>query len=138
MTFAVQHPDINRLWYRDLSQSFAIAAADGDTTLLTGKASYTIYIQRIIVWISTSAAQSWSFEDNNGTPKQVAEIPATPGDSTRWDFDFGEEGVPLTEGKNFVLNVSAAGLAGNITVLAYLKPTSDLVANVAGTRAGVL
>lgn len=114
--------------YRDISSSVAIGAADGDTTLVSGVASHTIYVQRIIVWISTDAAQSWSFEDDNGTPKQIAEVTTSPGDSTRWDFDFGDVGVPLTEGKDFELNVSAAGLAGNITWEGYIRATSTRAA----------
>lgn len=118
-----------RVSNRDISGSQVIAAADGDTTLFSnaaangGGSSYTVFIQRIIVWISTDAAQSWSFEDDNAPAKQIAEIPSSPGDSTRWDFDYGDRGVPLTVGKDFELNVSAAGLAGFIVWEGYLKRT---------------
>lgn len=114
---------------RDISGFQAIAAADGDTTLFAnttangGGANYQVFIQRIIVWISTDAAQSWSFEDDNGTPRQIAEVTSSPGDSTRWDFDYGDRGVPLNAGKDFELNVSAAGLAGFIVWEGYLKRT---------------
>ena len=114
-----------RSFYQDISGSTTLAAAGGDATLVTVKDIYhTLYIQRIVVWISTDAAQSMSFEDSNGTPKQIAEVTTSPGDSTRWEFHFGEQGVPLTEGKDFVMNVSAAGLAGNITWEGYSKLTA--------------
>lgn len=116
--------------YKDISSSVAIGAADGDTTLVVGVANHTIFIQSIIVWISTDAAQSWSFEDSNGTPLQIFEVTTSPGDSTRWGGHllFGEKGVALTEGKNFVLNVSAAGLAGVIVWEGYLAPSSTRAA----------
>ena len=101
--------------YSDISGELAVAAATDDSTLVSVRnASYTIFIQRIIFYVTTDAAQSASFEDSNGTPKKVAEIPSSPGDETRWDFDFGEEGLPLTEGKDFKMMVSAAGLAGQL------------------------
>lgn len=113
--------------YQDISGEKNWLAATDDSTLVSVKnASYTLYIQRIIVWISTDAAQSMSFEDSANTPVQIAEIPASPGDSTRWDFDFGDEGLPLTEGKDFKAMVSAAGLAGQIKWYGYQKLTAVL------------
>ena len=113
-----------RRWYEDISGELTVAVGTGDTTLVTVKASHTIFIQRIIFFVTTDAAQSMSFEDSAGTPVQVAEIPASPGDNTRWDFDFGDEGLPLTEAKNFVMNVSAAGLAGRLKWYGYQKRTA--------------
>ena len=113
-----------RRTYEDVSGELFVAAGTGDTTLVTVKTNYTIFVQRIIFYVTTDAAQSMSFEDSNGTARQLANIPASPGDDTRWDFDFGEEGLPLTEAKNFVMNVSAAGLAGNLKWYAYQKLTA--------------
>ena len=112
-------------WYRsqytNISGNGTLAAGGGDATLTSGKTGWTIYIQRIIAYITTDAAQSASFEDDNGTPKQIANIPASPGDDTRWDFDFGAAGVPLTEAKDFELNVSAAGLAMHFEWEGYMR-----------------
>lgn len=111
--------------YQDISGNLTVAAATGDTTLVTVKDIYhTIYIQRIVVYVTTDAAQSASFVDSNGTPKKIAEVTTSPGDETRWEFFYGEQGVPLTEGKNFVLDVSAAGLAGIVTWEGYQKLTA--------------
>lgn len=113
-----------RRTYEDISGELAVLAATDDSTLVTSRGTnYTIYIQRIIFYVTTDAAQSMSFEDSNGTPKQVANIPASPGDDTRWDFDFGPEGYPLTAGKDFKMMVSAAGLAGNLKWYGYQKLT---------------
>ena len=114
-----------RAFYQDVSGDTTLAAAGGDATLVTAKDAYhTIYIQRIVVYIVTDAAQSMAFEDSNGTPKKIFEVTSSPGDETRWEAVFGEKGVPLTEGKNFLLNVSAAGLAANITWEGYSKLTA--------------
>lgn len=119
-----------RRWYEDVTADLTMAAGTGDTTLITARnANYTIFVQRIIAFITTDAAQSWSFEDSAGTPVQIAEVTTSPGDSTRWDFDFGPAGAPLTEGKNLLLNVSAAGLAGHVHVEAYQKLTAVVNAN---------
>lgn len=116
--------DLRRL-YHDISGALTVLAATGDTTLVTVKdANHTLFIQRIIFFVTTDAAQSMSFEDSNGAAVQVAEIPASPGDNTRWDFDFGDDGLPLTQGTNFVMNVSAAGLAGRLKWYGYQKRTA--------------
>lgn len=119
-----------RKHYQDISGDTVVAVGTGDTTLVTVKDIYhTIYIQRIVAYINTDAAQSWSFEDSNGTPKEIAQVTTSPGDETRWDFDFGDRGVPLTEGKNFVLDVSAAGLGGNVVWEGYQKLTAVTAAD---------
>lgn len=118
-----------RRFYQDASTELTVAAGTGDTTLITVRnANHTIYVQRIIGWISTDAAQSISFEDTADTPYQIAEITTSPGDSTRWDFDYGDEGLPLTKGKNLNMNVSAAGLAGSVKVYAYQKLVGPVAA----------
>jgi hypothetical protein len=108
--------------YPNISGSSVVAAADTDSTLVAAKASHTIFVQRIIAYVSTDAAQSWSFEGTAG--RVIAKVTTSPGVDTRWDFDFGDEGVPLAEGDALLLNASAAGLAGNITWYGYRKLTS--------------
>jgi hypothetical protein len=117
-------------WYRglyeDISGELTVAADTDDTTLVTAKTTpvnHTIFIQRVIFYVTTDAAVSMSFEDSASTPVSVAKIPTSPGVDTRWDFDFGEDGLPLTAGKNFVMNVSATGLAGRLKWYGYQKRT---------------
>lgn len=117
-----------RQHFQDISGALDVLAADGDATLVTGRAGQTIYIQRVIAYITTDAAVSWVFTDSNGTPKKVCEVTVSPGDETRWDFDFGPLGRPLTEGKNFLLDVSAAGLAGHIEWYGYMRKSSTQTA----------
>jgi hypothetical protein len=94
----------------------------GTNTLLKGKTNYTLRIQRIIVTISVSAAQSITFQDSaSPTPLYVCKIPASPGADTRWDFDFGPAGKPLGDGLDLVMSMTA-GNAGHVEVLAYYKP----------------
>lgn len=121
-----------RSFYTDISGSHVLATGAGDATLVSVRNSaYQIFIQRIVVWITTDAAQSMSFEDDNSPAKQIFEVTTSPGDSTRWEAVYGERGVPLTLGKDFELNVSAAGLGANIEWEGYMK----LVTPVAATSA---
>jgi len=118
-----------RQFFHDISGNLVATAATGDTTLVTVKsANHTIYIQRIIAYITTDAAQSWAFTDSAGTPIVVARVTTSPGVDTRWDFPFGDTGMPLTQGKNFLLDVSAAGLAGNIEWEGYQVLTGGAAA----------
>jgi hypothetical protein len=114
-----------RIIYQDKSTSADFAATDGDTTLVTGKTSYTLYIQRISVMIKTSAAQTITFQDSNGTAVYVAKLPSSPGVDTPWVFDFGDSGKALTSGKNLSM-IMTAGNAGHVEVLAYMKPDNNI------------
>jgi hypothetical protein len=115
-----------REFYRDKSTSLQVVAATDDTTLITPKsANHQIFVQRITVGITTYSAKTWTFQDSNGTPVPVwhISIPAAavalPSESNGMTIDFGAKGFPLTVGTNLVLNVSAAGAAGAVTVEAY-------------------
>ena len=112
-----------RALFGDVSTAATYTAVSTTATLIAAKTNFTIYVQRIIVWITTDAAQSWSFQDST-TAKQCAEVPSSPGDSTRWDFDFGARGFPLTESEGLTNTMSAAGLAGTVVVEAYQKLTA--------------
>ncbi len=117
--------------YHDISGHLDLAAATGDTTLVTSRGTgWTIYIQRVIGYVTTDAAQNLSFEDSNTSARKIAEITTSPGDETRWDFYFGDIGVPLNSAKNFLANVSAAGLAGQIVWEGYERQTGTI--SVAG------
>ena len=53
--------------------SLRATAATVDTTLVTAqRATQQIFINRVIVYVTTDAAQSWSFEDSTGV--KVCEV----------------------------------------------------------------
>lgn len=111
-----------RTFYQDISGNLTLTAATDDTVLVTAKnTNYTLFIQRVIFTVTTDAAQSISFEDTAGSPVRVCKVPTSPGVDTRWEFDFGAAGYPLTSGKNFNMNVSAVGLAGHLEWYGYQK-----------------
>lgn len=113
-----------RRTYTDISGELTVLATTDDSTLVTVRgAAHTLFIQRVIFEVTTDAAQSMSFEDSASTPVQIGEVLASPGDSTTHDFNYGEEGYPLTEGKNFNMQVSAVGLAGRLKWYGYQKQT---------------
>lgn len=108
-----------RRFYEDISGHQVLTSSTDDTTLKSARnTNYRIYVQRIIVWISTDGTDTWTFKDST-TGKEIAV--ASSDDSTRWDFDFGDEGAPLTTGENFVVDVSATGSAGHITWYGYQR-----------------
>jgi len=120
-----------RRQYSDKTMDATILAATDDQTLITAKsAGHTIYVQKITVEITTYSAKTWLFKDSSGTPVEVKliSIPAAavalPSESNSMVADFGPKGLALTEGKNLLLDVSAAGAAGRIHVEAYEKLTA--------------
>ena len=120
-----------RTFYQDISSNLVVTAATSTTTLVTARSTtnHTIYIQRIVMFILTDpGALKIDFQDTAGTPFVVAEIPANPGNDTRWDFDFGEQGIPLTQGKNFQFVPAGTGFVGHIEYYGYSKLTAAMAA----------
>lgn len=115
-----------RQQFKDVSTSLNLLATDTPTTvgaaLIALAAKYTIYIQRISVHVRTSAAQALTFQDNNGTPKVVAILPASAAAGDIHVLIDSDEGIPLTEGKQLDMT-GAAGVAATIEIAAYIKPT---------------
>lgn len=111
-----------RRWNQDISGSLRTTAGTTSPTLVTNARPLTdtIFIQRIHVEVTTGAAQTWTFGDN--TPLDL--VPALSVASiAHFDFDFGPTGMPLAQGKNFVLTISAAGAVANATWEGYQKRT---------------
>ena len=111
-------------FYQDVSGAFNVLAATDDTTLVTGKTGHTIYLQKLHIEVTAgSGGKTWTFKDNAGTP--VLLVPSIDAASiAHTDIDFGPEGIPLTEAKSFLLDVSAAGAVGWISWEAYMKRTA--------------
>lgn len=115
-----------------------LAATDYSTasTKITGKTGWTIYIQRILLSVTTDNAAVQTFQDSAGTPVELAKSKVSPGLGPI-EWEFGEEGLALTEAKSFQHKMSAAGMAGTVTVQAYMRQTATITANVAGTLGGL-
>lgn len=121
------------IFRRKSTDSIAVAATDYSSTaqpLVTPKnSSYTVFVQKIVVSVTTYAAKTWTFQDSAGTPVPVAvcSVPAaapTTGGDAKFEFDFGPKGIALTEGKSLDWKMSAAGAAGIVHVEAYERLTS--------------
>lgn len=101
---------------------FTTATTGSQTLVAALDALHTVYVQRIVVTIQTSAAQSITFQDTAGAPVYVAKVSSSPGTDTRWEFNFGPKGLPLTLGKDLVAVFSSTGLAGHMEWNTYQLP----------------
>lgn len=111
-----------RRWNQDISGNIRSTAATTTTTLVTNvrPLTDTIFIQRLHLEVTTGAAQTWTFGDS--TPLDL--VPAVSVAAiAHFDFDFGPDGMPLAQGKNFLLTISAAGAVANCTWEGYQKRT---------------
>jgi hypothetical protein len=116
-----------RTQFKDVSGSTVLAV--GDNLSATPRvlrsprnAKYTIYVQRIVVHVTTDNAATQTFQDDASTVLIIAKTKASPGIGPIV-FDFGAEGRALGEGKDFELANSGAGLVADITWEAYERPT---------------
>lgn len=117
--------------YKDVSVSYTVLAGTDYSTAtakIAARAGETIYIQRILVNVTTDNAATQLFQDSANTPILAAGTKASPGIGPI-TFDFGPDGFALTEGKSFDHKMSGAGLAAAITVQAYQKRTANLIGN---------
>lgn len=115
-----EQSNIYKKAYQSCNGQLVFAATDGDATLITaGATTEQLFITRITVTIKTSAAQSITFEDSASSAVYVCKVPSNPTVDTQYIYQWGERGFGLTEGKNLVMNVSAAGVAGTIVWEGY-------------------
>jgi hypothetical protein len=114
-------------FYADISGDYRVLATDtGTIALASGKANDTIYVQKIHIEVTTinGGGELWSFKDSAGTPLDIVPSIATSA-IAHFDFDFGPNGVPCTEGKDFNLVISVAtGAVGRISWEGYRKRTA--------------
>jgi hypothetical protein len=110
----------------DISTGYTILAADDYSTpeeIVAGVAGWTIYIQKILIAVTTDNAATQQIEDNATTPVIAAKTKVSPGIGPI-EFDFGPDGFPLTEGKSLMHRMSAAGMAASVTITGYRTPTA--------------
>jgi hypothetical protein len=116
--------------YTDVSTSvrFINTYGGSDPLIVSPGAKYTIFIQRVLFLCTTDAAQTLTVRDSASTPVVAAFVASSPGVVLK-TFDFGADGQPMTQGKDIDISVSAAGLAGWVSVEAYARilPEAGLV-----------
>lgn len=115
--------------YENVSASGVVLAADDFSSvvrsLVAARAGETIYVQRVEFAVTTDNAATQQIEDTAGTPIVVAKTKASPGIGPI-TFEFGDEGIAVTEGKGLSLRNSAAGLACAYSVMAYRRRTANV------------
>ena len=121
-------------WYRSTYSDVSTGLAAGPlvanpSTLATARNSSTqIFVQKITVNVGVYAAETWTLQDSADAPVKiaVATIPAAasalPSENGAYVYDFGAQGIPLTQGKNLVLSRSDANAVGSVSVEAYSRP----------------
>lgn len=117
--------DNYRVFYQDCSYDGNLLTTDTTTVhAIAAKANYTVYIQAIVVNITTDAAQTLTFQDTANTPVVIVKTRSSPGlGPVDESVDFGPEGKALTESKGLDMVISGAGLGASIKVIAYRKLT---------------
>ncbi len=122
----------NREFFGTVSGNYRVQAADtGLITLVPLILLQTIFLQKLHIEVTTlTGSELWTFQDSAGTP-----IPLVPNVSAaaiaHFDFDFGPDGVPCTEEKALVLNITGAvGAVGWITWEAFTKLTKGAAPKV--------
>lgn len=137
----LQQDTAERLLYRNMSVTKVIATSDDHSAaflrLITCLAGFSIFIQKVTFSITVENASEITVQSTDSTPVKYAEIqtPTTEGPVT---FDFGQDGVQVTEDKHLDFRNSAAGMALIVYVQAYMKPTATLVAKAVGVTGQTL
>jgi hypothetical protein len=104
-----------------------LLAADNPAaeTQLAARTGYTAYLTKLVISVTTSAAQSIDIQDSAGTPVELIGLPTSAPEGC-YTWDFREEGIPATESKGITLTTSAAGVAAYIHGEGYWKQTLPL------------
>lgn len=114
-----------RVVFEDVSTQYNLAAADAsDPILIAAKTGFTIYVQAILVNVTTDNAATLTFRDT-GASLTIHATPASPGlGPFDTSVDFGDEGVALPVDTGLQMVTSAAGLAAVVLVYAYRRKTT--------------
>lgn len=119
----------HRRMFRDESITYQLLAAtdpDRDPLIACLNSKHTIYIQKISVHVTTSAAQAITFLAGTTATVIAAILPASAAAGDVHVLLDLEEGFALPAGED--LNVSGtAGVAGIIEVIAYQRLTPGAV-----------
>lgn len=108
----------------DSSGSGVVATSDASTTLVTAKSTkHTVFLQKLTISITTSAAQIITIKDSAGTPVEIGSIAASAAKGSVYTVDFGSRGYALTEGKNLLIT-QTAGPAYTFSHDSYQKLTT--------------
>lgn len=96
--------------------------------VLTPKtANYQLFIQRIVLSITTHFDATVTFDDDGAGPPIAAftdEATVIPTVPSSWVWDFGPYGRPLTAGANLDVGQSAAGIVAVVHIEGYEKLVS--------------
>ncbi len=106
--------------------TFAAGTDPSDTDIIPAKTGYRIRITDVWFVISTSAAQTLTIQDDNGTPVVLCIIPASVAVGT-YHAEFGHAGIPATVSTNVDLVASAAGYAGHLVIEGFYEPIGPFV-----------
>lgn len=104
-------------------------------------ANYTVYVQRLVISITTHAAgKVFTLQDTAGTPVVIAAysdlalvVGGTVADIKVWDF--GPIGTAITAGKdlNYVANTGGSGFVARVHVEGYQKLSTTVNTGTANT-----
>jgi hypothetical protein len=112
-----------------------------DTGDVQTVAKYTIHVQRIeMVIVTGSGGKTWSVGNSTDTATDLTGTKSAATSNTRYTYDFGPQGTPLTEDNDLEF-FGVAGAVGYIVVEGFqsqrvVAPDISLIDPATGTAAG--
>ena len=118
---AVEYPDCS-------VQRSIVTGADGSADpLIAGRTGHNTFVRRILVVVTTSAAQSFTFRTNNGTPVVLYAIAASAALGV-YEAEYaqeGNEGYMIATGEDLDLAMGGAGPGAIVIVEAHRRLASN-------------
>ncbi len=129
--------DVAEVQHRGIFPPFTVtgvyvSATTASVSAVPGIAKETLYINKINVAVTTSAAQALTIRDTSGRVAAVVVASAPVGPVS---FDFGPDGFPLTEGAGLEVVGGGTGIAGSYTILGYRRATQPR--SITEAKAGI-
>lgn len=119
----------NAVEYQDCSvQRSIVAAGDGSADpLIAGRTGHNTFVRRILVVVTTSAAQAFTFRTNNAAPVVIFAVAASAAVGT-YEAEYaqeGNEGYMIPTGEDLDLAMGGAGPAAIVIVEAHRRLASN-------------
>ena len=114
-------------------QNILVATAALADVLTPKSANHTLYIQRIVLSITTHFDTAITFDDDGAGPAIAVYIDEATSDTTGQGqipvvWDFGPVGMALTKGGNLDITIASAGVVGSVHIEGYERLVGPVAA----------
>lgn len=111
------------LFQAKIADHIVTPSATEDVILLVGRTKHSIFIQLIVVDVTTNDLVKWTFQDTASPALIIGSLGPGPGTGQFVVVDYGPQGRPVTEG--VFINGETNDNEVFVTIMGYYAPVPE-------------